>query len=319
MNLISAREETWYSKDEVEFRRQFGNPLRHLFYGHKLPEVDKEGLTLGPGDNRDEQLNITTAAFKTITSEEGYVQRKRIIPSDLRDADGEVALGLMAQEGGRDRLITWLNTERDYEGIRYRGRVGLEFESKWPIRVVPTKNMSAGNVASLWDTVGLSDLAQVVYEGLNLIHSSRIVGIQFVKSAASRQERIALARTEGGGEPLPLRSMGDGSTRLFQIILALVSAKDGVLLVDEFENGLHWSVQGKVWKIVFRLAAQLNVQVFASTHSCDCIRGFGEAWGQEKNVGAFFRLTVDPDGNGQAKLYAPETLADAVETEVEVR
>jgi AAA15 family ATPase/GTPase len=47
-----------------------------------------------------------------------------------------------------------------------------------------------------------------------------------------------------------LKSMGDGITRLFQIILSLVNAKDGLLLIDEFENGLYWSVQPKVWDIV---------------------------------------------------------------------
>jgi hypothetical protein len=179
--------------------------------------------------------------------------------------------------------------------------------------------MSANHVANLWDSIGLTDLASEVYEGLNLIHRSKISGIQFVENTVSSRERVALARSPGVPEPLPLRSMGDGTTRLFQIILALVGAKDGVLLIDEFENGLHWSVQGKAWQTIFRLAARLNVQVFASTHSRDCIRGFYEAWEQDKGGGAFMRLTVGLEGQVRAKPYPPETLADALETEVEIR
>lgn len=74
-------------------------------------------------------------------------------------------------------------------------------------------------------------------------------------------------KIEGIDEPLPLKSMGDGITRLFHIIVALVNARNGILLIDEFENGLHWSVQPKVWDIVFQLSEKLNVQVFATTHS----------------------------------------------------
>ena len=225
MNLISAREETWYGKAQVEFRRQIGNPLRHLFYGHRLPNVGEEGIRLGPGDDKDEQLHITTGAFKTITNEEGIIQRKRLNASELGHADGDFGLALMVQEGKRERLIVWLNRERDYEDLRMRARSLSDMETKSPIQVVPTRNMTATNVASLWDTIGLSDLAPEVYHDLNLIDRSRIVGIQFVESTVSRGERVALVRTEAGGEPLPLRSMGDGTTRLFQIALALVSGK----------------------------------------------------------------------------------------------
>jgi AAA15 family ATPase/GTPase len=40
-----------------------------------------------------------------------------------------------------------------------------------------------------------------------------------------------------------LKSLGDGITRFFHIIVALVNAQNGILLVDEFENGLYWKVQ----------------------------------------------------------------------------
>jgi len=113
--------------------------------------------------------------------------------------------------------------------------------------------------------------------------------------------------------------MGDGITRLFHIILALVTARNGILLIDEFENGLHWSVQSSVWKIIFRLAERLNVQVFATTHSRDCINGFEDAWRENESLGAFFRLDADKQGQVQARAYSLDILADALETAVEVR
>ena len=69
--------------------------------------------------------------------------------------------------------------------------------------------------------------------------------------------------------PVPLGSMGDGMLRVLQIILKVFSAQGGFLLIDEFENGLHYSVQEKIWALIFKLAEQLNIQVFATTHSWD--------------------------------------------------
>ncbi len=130
---------------------------------------------------------------------------------------------------------------------------------------------------------------------------------------------MPLVSSSNSLEPLPLKSMGDGMTRLFHIIVALVNAKDGLLLIDEFENGLHWSVQQAVWETVFRLATHLNVQIFATTHSRDCIAGFEGAWLQARDAGAFFRLQVCVDGSPCVKAYSLETLADSLDTDVEVR
>ncbi len=76
-------------------------------------------------------------------------------------------------------------------------------------------------------------------------------------------------------KPVPLSSLGDGVSRLLCIILHLLDCKNGVLLIDEIENGLHYSIQVEVWKMIFKIAKELNVQVFATTHSDDCVKAFG--------------------------------------------
>ena len=68
-----------------------------------------------------------------------------------------------------------------------------------------------------------------------------------------------------------------GLNRLFGIILSLVNAKDGLLLIDEVENGMHHSVQLDLWRVIFRLSRQLNIQVFATSHSWDSVEAFQKA------------------------------------------
>ena len=61
--------------------------------------------------------------------------------------------------------------------------------------------------------------------------------------------------------------------RVLQISLNAIQAEGGILLIDEFENGLHHSTQ-KNMGIYFSLAKDLNIQVFATTHSLDCLKAF---------------------------------------------
>jgi AAA15 family ATPase/GTPase len=88
--------------------------------------------------------------------------------------------------------------------------------------------------------------------------------------------------------------MGDGINRILSIALAAVNSENGYLLIDEFENGLHYTVQEKLWRVIFKLAKDLKIQVFATTHSNDCIMGFEEVLNSsDKSLdisGKLFRL-----------------------------
>lgn len=70
---------------------------------------------------------------------------------------------------------------------------------------------------------------------------------------------------------LPLPYMGDGISRLASIILAIANAHNGVVLIDEIENGLHYSVLQQVWRVIYGAAKRFNTQIFATTHSFECI------------------------------------------------
>ena len=88
-------------------------------------------------------------------------------------------------------------------------------------------------------------------------------------------EFVELADTlKDTGERVRLSSMGDGINRILTVILALVNCKGGVFLLDEFETGLHYTVQTQLWRVIFMLSEKLNVQVFATSHSHDCINSF---------------------------------------------
>jgi AAA15 family ATPase/GTPase len=119
---------------------------------------------------------------------------------------------------------------------------------------------------------------------------------------------------------LPLQSMGDGINRILSIILALIHSEKGFLLIDEFENGLHHSVQEKLWEIIFELSNILDIQVFATTHSEDCIAGFESVLNMpEKGFdGRLIRLDL-VDDKIQYVAYSKQEIGIAMENDIETR
>ena len=110
--------------------------------------------------------------------------------------------------------------------------------------------------------------------------------------------------------------------RLLGIALALVNAKDGILLIDEIEGGLHYSVQPDMWRLIFETAAKLNVQVFATTHSLDCIRAFESATserGEEESLLISLRRHHDEPEKIVAVLADKSDLVSIVRSHIEVR
>ena len=88
----------------------------------------------------------------------------------------------------------------------------------------------------MWDSVVLTDLESDVLAALQII-APEIERISFIESKIRRGERLALIRRAGRQTPEPLKSMGDGMNRIFEMALGLANAKSGIFLVDEIENG----------------------------------------------------------------------------------
>ena len=107
--------------------------------------------------------------------------------------------------------------------------------------------------------------------------------------------------------------------RLLGLSMALASAQNGLLLVDEVETGLHYSILPKVWQLIFQTAARLNIQVFATTHSWDCIEAFQRANSlQNEAEGMLIRLEAKPDKT-KVTSFDKESLAIVTREQIEVR
>jgi predicted ATPase len=142
-----------------------------------------------------------------------------------------------------------------------------------------------------------------------------------------RLQRLSLVPLAGGtilhgdiGLPrlVPVPFMGEGMRRVLSFVLAIANAPGGVVLIDEVENGLHYSVQADVWKAIARAARDANVQVFATTHSYECIQSAQQAFVSEPDTLGLVRLDRTKQGIN-AVAYTQKNLDTSVEMNLEVR
>lgn len=130
------------------------------------------------------------------------------------------------------------------------------------------------------------------------------------------------AELEGQERLLPMPLLGDGMTRLLSLALVIGASPEGALvLVDEIENGLHHSVMQSVWSGIAQFAREFDVQIFATTHSWECIHAAHKAFSEDELYD--FRLhrldRIGDDDDIKAVTYDQETLEAALEMEFEVR
>lgn len=71
-----------------------------------------------------------------------------------------------------------------------------------------------------------------------------------------------------------ITSYGEGLQRIFEIALSFAYCKNGVLLIDELETAIHYSLLIDFTKFIQELAVKFNVQVFITSHSKECIDAF---------------------------------------------
>lgn len=125
----------------------------------------------------------------------------------------------------------------------------------------------------------------------------------------------------GVEQRIPINLMGDGIRKILAIVVGIYECRNGILLIDEIDNGLHYSVLEKVWEVIVRSAKANNTQVFATTHSIDSLKGFNQAikiadCGDDVSA---FKLLHLPGGELKAFPYLHNQLDYAIEQEIEIR
>lgn len=144
--------------------------------------------------------------------------------------------------------------------------------------------------------------------------------LEAIEPLQTDQQHGPIIRIDLGFKPLiPVTQMGQGFNRLLNIYSEVIAAEAKVLLIDEIENGLHYSVMPQVFEGLFNAVKELDIQIFATTHSWECIVAADDA---ARKCSSYDLNVIRLDRVGEdvtATAMDEKTLATARELQWEMR
>ncbi|MDE0204599.1 MAG: AAA family ATPase [Candidatus Tectomicrobia bacterium] len=152
-------------------------------------------------------------------------------------------------------------------------------------------------------------------EATNLI----LPGIQDIEILTDKSGKSYLSANTVTNVQLPLQALGGGVVRLFRLYLNFFTARRGMVLVDELENGMHHSVLRDLWGLVRSAMHEWDVQFVATTHSAECIEAAMAVFESEPDDLSIHKLYRDESGGVKAVTFAGETLEGARDLDLEIR
>lgn len=245
-------------------------------------------------------FNITT-----FTEENGV--KKELGPDDM-----SVGHKIGFKIGKNDESVIYSKDEIEHF-LRTR-------KENFPINFVRIRTQNNRKSVSklLWDSLS-SDTNEYMMRALRLVNS-KIDKIVFQPDNGSREKGTVGIKLYDWQEIVAIENVGIGVNRVFEIISGLFQAQNGILAIDEFENGLHYETFDKLWEIIFELTKELNVQLFATTQSIDCIGAFGRTINTEEfhKQGKMIRLDKEDVQINEVYINADE-LKIAYENNIDLR
>jgi hypothetical protein len=324
LNILEGRDEGWTlsrapsypdRRDTVQDRVL---DIKYLFHGRRDIREQLRPIVIGPANRREEAISIAVRWY-TQTDEEAGEASLRQLRLDIGDEASSLAGSIpfiVIERGSDNSQLYRLDQifDRDFRLRRLRRNEPEGISSQ----LITASGLSAAEVAQLWDGIALTSLEEEVVKALHII-APDVSRLSFVGTPERIHTRFPVVKISTLDEPIPLRSMGEGMTRILGLVLTLVNARDGLLLIDEIESGLHYTAQPDIWRLVFLLAHRLNVQVFATTHSWDCIQAFQMAAAQDNNEEAMLIRLEENDGEIRSTVFNEKRLGIATREQIEVR
>lgn len=294
--------------------------VSHLFHGHTFAE----GSSFALFADRDTRVSIECKVIATALPERP-AQQALPLPETLEASPSE-ELALQFTFDGRQEILLLTPSGGLPRGTpTYRRVVGQPSPEQatppTPVTFLTTESLDAFRLAKLWDTIVLTQDEEKVISALRIIEPS-VERIAFLTGDTPRYASLGaiVIKLAGLPERVPLGSMGDGIRRLLALTMALARSERGYFLIDEIDTGLHYSVMPEMWRLVISMARTLDIQVFATTHSLDCVRSLAWLVAEEPDLCSDLVSLHRLSRGGDATVrYSAQELMIAANQHIEVR
>jgi AAA15 family ATPase/GTPase len=284
--------------------------IRDMAWAHLFHNYDNQLIiTINGGLVGDKQISITLkeTSGQILTIPLGESESKVTIGSS-----SVLAQALQLQYKNIKNKIYSVNLQIDSKGINFQPPL---VEPLFPgIFLTARRRPSSMENASRYGQL------DVVENQSNILTALKIIEPRLKRLSTIVIGSVPMIHGDIGiGRMLPLAVMGDGLGSLASLLLAISSAAGGVVLIDEIENGLHYSVMVQVWKAIAEAARHYDTQIFATTHSWECIESAHEAFLTSGPYDFRYHRLEQKDDTINAVTFDQSTLQTTIESGWEVR
>lgn len=295
--LMLARSEYILNGENFDIREL---DIRHLFYGHEIDIGSR--FSIFSDSNDQEGINVLVDGKAQVQPFENLPRLSLIIDFLRRDKEG-IVLPISVKEG------VPLNYLRRLDNQHRR------------LQLVTSSSLTPGKMIELFDQVVLMPEEKMVLESLQIVEPDieRIASVGLDKYSSNSSRNGFVVKLFNSNKRIPIGSMGEGIWRMLGLALALVNARDGVLLVDDIDTGLHFTTMSDMWKLVWETAKRLNVQVFATTHSSDCWKSLDAIASEENPSKEGITIHRIEKGKSKSVVFTEQQVVIAAEDGIEVR
>ena len=247
--------------------------VAHVFHGHVCSPGASFELS---SDNGKGTLKVKILSLEEVGEEDWDLRVKKWQQRGLLDLDEDVppALAMHIDMGVPEREILLPVMEDGTIGISYERypRLVSSGHPGTPVHFLTLDAFDPTSMGQQWDTALEEGVEAEIVADMKLLEPDLDSIVFLTRDETGSGIRIGLRNDR---RRVQIGTYGDGFRQLLALRLSFVGAANGVLLIDEIDAGLHWTIMEDVWQLVVEVAKHLNVQVFATTHSYDCIQGLG--------------------------------------------
>lgn len=277
--------------------------IRHLFYGHKIHKNSYFSIS---ANSQDQQEAIHFLV------------------------ESSPQLNLFEEFQDLILSIDWLGSQHRFEIPLTSTSLPLKhFREIDPnlqqlntiIQWLTSSTLTTEKMVEFFNDIVLTPEETIITAALQIVEPNidRIASLVSANPDQSGLTTRFVAKLKDSDERIPIGSMGDGMWRILGLTLAMVNARNGVLLVDEIDTGLHYSTMSDMWRLMSETAKRLNVQVFATTHNNDCWRSLATIADHEKSTESNIIIHRIEKEKNHSVVFTEKQIIIATEHNIEVR
>jgi predicted ATP-dependent endonuclease of OLD family len=182
---------------------------------------------------------------------------------------------------------------------------------------IVSSKISDDEIVNLYEALTRNEKEDELIKLLGTV-DSRLHSIRVLSPEGEDKHLKILHANLGLGRMVPFSILGEGFNRLVYIFASLIKTDAKIVVIDELENGIHYSALPTVWQGIANIARELDIQLFITTHSYECIQAAAKVFESTPDEFQIIRLERTED-SVDAKCIPGDRVASVLERCWEIR